>query len=359
VHDRTRTLDDFSPDYASARSRFRESVERAGGSLESLALTARGPAGEDLTIDIGWFGPESPRRVLIHSSGLHGVEAFAGSAIQLSLIAQLRARPPDTALVFAHVLNPYGMAWLRRVNESNVYLNRNFLPDGETYAGRPDGYDELYGFLNPSRLPTPDLFAVRAGWLLWRHGRSTLEAAVVAGQYDYPEGLFFGGRGIEEGPRRYRDFLVRRMSGVERVFAVDVHTGLGPFGEDTVLVGESGYERFRRLLGSRVQTLTNARDNVAYRIRGGLHEMVPWALPTAHVDVVGQEFGTYGPVRVLAALRSENCAFRSGRRGPDEPSRQRLLHTFAPADPKWRRKVLVSGCELHGRALASLDDPAF
>lgn len=25
-----------------------------------------------------------------------------------------------------HVLNPYGMAWLRRVNENNVDLNRNF-----------------------------------------------------------------------------------------------------------------------------------------------------------------------------------------------------------------------------------------
>ena len=48
----------FSPDYVTARNRFRAAVGRAGGRLTSLELTARGPAGEDLTIDIGWFGAE-------------------------------------------------------------------------------------------------------------------------------------------------------------------------------------------------------------------------------------------------------------------------------------------------------------
>jgi hypothetical protein len=33
----------------------------------------------------------------------------------------------DDAVVFVHALNPYGMAWLRRVNENNIDLNRNFM----------------------------------------------------------------------------------------------------------------------------------------------------------------------------------------------------------------------------------------
>ena len=68
--------------------RFRESVKRACGRLEPLELEAKGPRGERLTIDIAWFGSEKPKRVFVHSSGLLGVEAFAGSAIQLQWLKQ-------------------------------------------------------------------------------------------------------------------------------------------------------------------------------------------------------------------------------------------------------------------------------
>src|SRR5438477_12735844 len=127
----------FSPDYFTARDRFREAAAGAGGRMETLPLDAKGPGGENLGIDIAWFGAENPRRVLLHSSGLHGVEGFAGSAIQLQLLNDVPTISEDTALIVVHVLNPYGMAWLRRSNENNVDLNRNFLVD-EPYAGAPD-----------------------------------------------------------------------------------------------------------------------------------------------------------------------------------------------------------------------------
>ena len=52
---------------------------------------------------------------------------------------------------------------------------------------------------------------------------------VVVGQYDYPEGLFFGGKQPEEGVGLYTGFLTQRMGIAERVLAIDVPTGLGPF----------------------------------------------------------------------------------------------------------------------------------
>ena len=87
----------FSPDYFTARNRFREMAATAGGRLETLSLDAKGPNDEGLGIDIAWFGAENPRRVILHSSGLHGVEGFAGSAIQLQFIANLRQLPGGTA----------------------------------------------------------------------------------------------------------------------------------------------------------------------------------------------------------------------------------------------------------------------
>jgi predicted deacylase len=131
----------FSPDYATARSRFIEAVERAHGKLYSLPIQATRPKGERLTIDIAWFGSDNPRRVFVHSSGLHGVEGFAGSAIQLQWLAEgIQALPEDGAILIIHVLNPYGMASLRRFNENNVDLNRNFQGP---YEGAPPGYEKL------------------------------------------------------------------------------------------------------------------------------------------------------------------------------------------------------------------------
>ena len=84
-------------------------VDRAGGRLEVLPLDAMGPGNEALGIDIGWFGAPESRRVVLHSSGLHGVEGFAGSAIQIQTLRELPRIPQGTALILVHTLNPYGM----------------------------------------------------------------------------------------------------------------------------------------------------------------------------------------------------------------------------------------------------------
>ena len=348
--------DYFSESYLVARDRFRLTVVEAGGSVESLPLIAKGPDGDDLTIDIGWFGTESPRRVLLHSSGLHGVEAFAGSAIQLQLLQHLPAITEETAVVFVHVLNPYGMAWFRRFNENNVDLNRNFVAPGEKYEGRPDGYDNLYDFLNPSSLRSVDLFSLHAGWLVLRHGMATLKRATVVGQYDYPEGLFFGGTEQQQGAQLYEDFLRRRLGTVEELFAIDVHTGLGSFGEDTVLVSEKEYDRVRKLIGDRVQAFSANEGNVAYRVRGGLHDRVPLLLNQAKVTFMGQEFGTYGPIHVLGALRKENYFHNHGDGNLHSPDNTDLKDTFYPDDPNWRRSVLRRGQELFESGIGLLTD---
>ncbi len=216
----------FSTDYFTARNRFRELVGTVSGRLETISIDAKGSKGEDLSIDIAWFGVATPRRVLLHSSGLHGVEGFAGSAIQLQLMNTLPTLSKDSALIIVHVLNPYGMAWLRRFNENNVDLNRNFLAD-ESYNDVPPTYAQLDPFLNPQSPPATDLFTLKAGWLILRHGMPALKQAVVGGQYEYPKGLFFGGKRLEQGPEKYKTFLTLHLASAERIIAIDVHTGLG------------------------------------------------------------------------------------------------------------------------------------
>src|SRR5262245_32246703 len=61
--------DAFSPDYFVARERFRKSADAVGARLETHPIAARGPGGEELTIDAAYWGADQPRRMLVLSSG--------------------------------------------------------------------------------------------------------------------------------------------------------------------------------------------------------------------------------------------------------------------------------------------------
>jgi len=347
-----RSTDAFSPDYFTARDRFIEQATAAGGRLEAISLSARGPKGQILGIDVAWFGVPEPRRALLHSSGLHGVEGFAGAAIQLELLRNLPAVPRDAALVLVHILNPYGMAWLRRVNENNVDLNRNCLAE-EQYSGAPDKYHKLHSFLNPASSPRADLFTARALWLVLRYGLPALKLAVVAGQYEHPKGLFFGGKQEEEGTRKYRKFIAERLAAVRHMLTVDVHTGIGKYGEDLLMSSPEYYQRVRAMYGARAAP-PDPYKSASYPVRGALDGLYSRALPAAQVFPIVQEFGTYNPVKVLHALREENRWHHYGTATLDHPSKQRLKRTFCPDDQTWRAGVLARGKALFDQALASL-----
>jgi hypothetical protein len=327
-------------------------VSEAGVRLENLPLDARGPRGERLDIDIAWIGAANPSRVLLHSSGLHGVEGFAGSAIQLQLLSELPALPADAALIVVHVLNPFGMAWLRRCNENNVDLNRNVLAD-HAYTGAPPTYARLDSFLNPQSPPSSDFFSLRAAWLIFRHGLPALKQAIVGGQYEYPKGLFFGGKRLEQGLEKYKTFLTQRLASVRRLIAIDVHTGLGASGVDTLLAREEDFDGVRTVFGDRVAP-SNPEKSVAYRVRGSLETIFSFGMPTPQIIAVTQEFGTFGPIKVLHALREENRWHHYGAATLNHPTKQALKETFYPNDERWRQAVLGEGREVLRLGLSNL-----
>jgi len=339
-----KSLSYFSPDYFTARDRFRDSASRAGARLEALPLKSKGPEGQELTIDIASLGSDNAERVLVHSSGLHGVEGFAGSAIQLQLLQNFPHLARDAALILVHILNPYGMAWLRRVNENNVDLNRNFRING-TYSGAPTTYAKLNNFLNPPSPPASDFFFAKAVCLILRHGMPALKQSVVGGQYEFPKGLFFGGKQMEEGPRRYEAFLRERMGSRRKAIVIDVHTGLGNFAEDSLLVESEDYAKLRKIFGPRVTAL-KPHHGAGYRVEGGLQSMIFRVFAETHPVFIGQEFGTYSGMKVVHALREENRWHHYGAGTLDHSTKRTLKETFCPADESWREAVLNRGREL-------------
>jgi len=349
-------LHHFSGDYAEARARFRSAVAARGAQLDTLTLAARGPAGEALAIDIGWLGARRPRRVLLHVSGTHGVEGFAGSAMQLEFLDENVDLPDDCAVVLVHALNPYGMAWLRRVNEDNVDPNRNFLAPGEDFGGASPLYAVLDPLLNPATPPGFDWFTPRALAWIARHGRAALTQAIAGGQYEYPRGLFFGGRRRSEGSVLYSRWLDARCAGVDYLLAIDAHTGLGRRGVQTLVVeieppGEPSLSAAlgRLSLGAVIPPgIAGDRD---YVVRGGHAGAIARSLPGTRVDFVTAEIGTLAPFALLRALRAENRWHHYGAATLAHPAKQRLGDAFCPRDPVWRHAALAHGRALIGAAL--------
>ena len=127
--------------YGEARAAILAAGLRAGADTTAFVHPSPGRLGEELAIDVLTMGPHDADSVLVIVSGTHGVEGFAGSALQRWwLDRSADARPEGVRVTVVHALNPVGFSWVRRVNEDNVDLNRNFVdwsspPRNDAYAG--------------------------------------------------------------------------------------------------------------------------------------------------------------------------------------------------------------------------------
>ena len=354
------TLAAFSSDYAAARDRFRKAASRLGWPLEVHPIGASGPHGEELTIDVA-SSTGNPERVLVVSSGIHGVEGFFGSAVQIALLEEwATVERPFVKCLFLHGLNPYGFAWLRRVDERNVDPNRNFLLQEERFEGAPERYAHLDRLLNPRR-PSPlwEPFTLKALPLIVRYGVPALRQAIAQGQYKYPRGLFFGGTEPSPTHRLLAEHLPRWLEGSRSVVHLDLHTGLGPRGACKLLIDYALTDRQRRRLiewFGRSEFETSDSSGIPYTARGGFGRWcVSRGLAPDYLFAYA-EFGTYGPIAVLAGLRAENQAHHWGTADAPETRRakERLKELFCPADERWRSRVLERSRDIVRRSLHEL-----
>ena len=356
----------FSPDYVTARQRFLDACEKTSAELTTLTLSVKGPSDENLSIDIAYIGPDNPTRLLIHTSGVHGVEGFPGSAVQIRLLERISngdiALDEDCGLIVAHAINPYGFAWLRRVNEDNADLNRNFLPPNEAYVGEPERFHELDGLLNPRSYKSLfDMFSLKEGWVMFSMGFNVAKQVIAEGQYERPKAMQYGGHQMYEGPKLWLGYLSKVLPNVKRAVWLDFHTGLGPFGEDSLLVSnELGDEAFSSLTnryGSAIQPL-DPEAGVAYRIRGGMLEGVSARFPEIDWTLITQEFGTYKPVKILKTLRAENRMTHwsniEKRKKVNSAERRKLVEVFNPNSDKWREMIMNRGLALFDSALSDI-----
>lgn len=354
-------LELYSPDYATARHRFRESVTSREWILESHPIDATGPGGAELAIDVGLSPGSEAADVLVLSSGLHGVEGFFGSAIQLAVMDWWAENSIDSVrCVMLHSLNPFGFAWLRRFNEDNVDPNRNFLLRGESYTGAPPGYAELDWFLNPACPPSRcDFEWLKALWVIGRHGIPKLRGTIAGGQYEFPKGLFFGGQAPVQTHRLLHGHLDRWLEGATRVVHLDLHSGLGPSGTCKLLMDAPLSDAHRTWLAEcfgGASFAVGESSDIAYASRGGLGRWCADRSDDRDYLYACAEFGTCPAREAVLALRRENQAHHWGEPGEESTrqAKQRLLEVFCPTDAAWRSQVVAIGVDLVRRAVGGL-----
>src|SRR5580698_5316660 len=180
------SADSFSASYGEARAKFREEAAAAGGALEAIANPNPGPDGGDLSTDVAWFGPRTAEKVLCMVSGTHGAEGFCGSGAQVDWLrrGEHAALPADVAVLMIHAINPYGFAWLRRVTEENIDLNRNWIDFAQPAPENP-GYDELAEIAVPREWTDESQAASNRVLRAYaaEHGPMGLQQALSGGQY--------------------------------------------------------------------------------------------------------------------------------------------------------------------------------
>lgn len=350
-----------SDNYNQLRKNFYEAAEGYDGELSSYVLNSKGPKGEKLTIDTLWIGPKDAKRVLLHISGTHGVEGYAGSAIQTALLKENLLPPEGSAIVFIHGLNPWGMAYKRRFNESNVDLNRNFLVDESKYNGAPDAYRKVEWFLNPSHLPSKmDLFFPQVVYLIARYGFTTLKQAIAGGQYEYPKGIYFGGSKMEASNRFLENWVLEHLSHVKELYVVEVHTGLGESGVDLLFwpYGKDDPKtiNLEHRLGESLDS-DDPEEGAGFKTPGDLQNEVPKLIPDTDVFWILQEFGAYGPVATLRSLRNENAYYQFSKDHDTQHwTKQELVEAFSPGNREWQEKVVRRGKEIGTKFIALLKE---
>ena len=346
--------------YVDSRQWFRDTLPRSLQAWPGVRLEAHPlSAAPDLTIDWIYAQPATPARLLILTTGLHGIEGFVGAVILRLLVEEFLPRldATGTGLLLIHALNPWGMHHGRKVTARNVDLNRNFLlmPQAFDPAFNPD-YARLKAFIGPERPLDPPAgaasrFALALIDVLRRDGAAVLQRASLLGQYGDPRGMYYGGIGPEEETGLLLRLMRETVPGYQAATLLDMHSGYGPRFQMS-LVHSTGEPRPVEALRQRLgyPRVLKADDRDFYAMRGdmvdALYALAETAWPQVRFYATAFEFGTFGDstlalARSLRAMIVENQAHHHGARSDSARrwAQREFRALYRPDDARWWDKA--------------------
>ena len=224
----------FYDSYEEIRAHLQELTGELGVEIASHAVDET----DGLYIDSFYLPSTADKtNLIVLTTGVHGMEGYIGSVmldVFFEVIYPTLNSDTTGVLVVANV-NPYGMKYMRRYNENNVDLNRNFILDWNNFdlASNKD-YPEVKNFLQPEG-KIGNAFWHEVGFYLSlaktaiTDGAGTISDALLTGQYEYPQGVYYGGTGDEASTVYLKDVFSQCLdSSYENIVHIDIHSGYGP-----------------------------------------------------------------------------------------------------------------------------------
>jgi hypothetical protein len=341
----------FSENYVEAREKYLAAAREAGAEMSRFVLDRRGPDGGELSTDVAWLGSRDARAVMVTISATHGVEGFFGSATQIEWLrrGETARLPKGVAALHIHAINPYGFAWLRRTNEDNVDVNRNWI-DFDTPLPANSLYDELSDDLCPSDWSAESQVNTGTRIATWieRHNVAIFQQAVSGGQWTHPKGLFYGGTEASWSRRVLAEIITSNLGSASRICILDFHTGLGSYGDAEPIIGrpreDPGFARTRAWIGAGAKSLYGD-GSISAVVKGDSLSVMPSLLPHALVDAVALECGIRPINEVAHALRAD--AWLHGHGNPiaaeAKPIKAMIRAAFHSDEPMWQGMALGQG----------------
>jgi len=336
----------MSARYETTRNDFVKAMKAAGGRLQHILHPSKGPSGEALFMDVGVLGNDDADNLMLITSGTHGVEGYLGSELQTQL---LNSGVPEryfanTAFVFVSGVNPYGMAWHRRVNENNVDLNRNFL-DFNQKLPTNEGYDLLSKAVNPTSLNSETKLAARKEMTLFLEREGLLEyiRALSGGQYHCPQGVQFGGQEAQWSVVELKKLWSQTIPNRKSVVNIDLHSGLGNWGEGVVMInGQESDKRIQDIQANwgavMVSPPPTEGDTIMSGVMGHFLES-----QYASLEVVAAvfDFGTLDIEAVAIAGGGDNWLCHHGDidSAQGQAIKRQLFEAFYVEDERYRRQA--------------------
>ena len=353
----------FKKDYDSAVRLFENTVTNYKTLIDRRQTYVHpmpSPSEESLRTEAVWLGNPLASKVLIISSGTHGIEGYCGSAIQSFLLQCLHEKHFEhnetTAILFLHALNPWGMAWARRCDEQGIDLNRNFLDYGNLPESSPYFPEILHCLSDSNSL----VRAAGLHQLTLKLGQTAFDQAFSEGQYTTPWAPFYGGVSKAFGrlvcEKAVDDFA---LAGREIVM-LDLHTGLGPYGYGELIsdhaLNTPAIAYSKKMFGASVAH-THGGDSFSVP-KLGLLDYFWHDYMNKNGCFLTLEFGTHGTTALFDVIFDDHYFWKntpptSLHDDAYQTTRNAMLAHFCPDDSIWQQSTLFRAWQVVQSTLKS------
>lgn len=351
----------FQNSYNDCRNAFKTEAAKLQVKFDSVEIFSRNISGSvdnDLTIDFCYVpAQQKSKKLLILTSGTHGLEGYVGSAVQQMTMNEILSDEllDEVGILFVHAVNPYGFKHTRRATENNVDFNRNCDISNSLFSFENKGYDELLGLTSPQgKANTGSLknkfFMLIAINQIVQKSMSVLKQAILEGQYKHEKGIYFGGFDFEPQVAILSKVFKSVAADYDTVFNIDLHTGYGERGTAHLFpnpIDDSNVKTNLENIFTGYKIDWGDSDDF-YTINGSFTDYIGKLLSDKYYLPMLFEYGTLNSQKTVGSVKSlqisilENQGTQFGYKSAKDSIKIKhdYMEMFNPSSEKWRTKIL-------------------